>query len=125
MTHPTKSVAPRTVRWHRGSDRNVRPWSGSGEPGLNGLGGVVQQRVELQVHLSQLGSDAQMRRFLPAALCAMLTRACWRTFAPDESACRLKATHAVVSWSSWNFGFGCRLAGDRCTASSRSYCAIH
>ena len=25
---------------------------------------------------------------------------------PDESAARLKATHAVVNWSSWNFGLG-------------------
>src|SRR6218665_2231405 len=38
---------------------------------------------------------------------------------------RAGATQAVVNWSSWKLGFGCRFAGERCRPRSCSYCARH
>ena len=45
----------------------------------------------------------------------MLRRACRRMPAPEPSSARHRATQAVVNWSSWNLGLGCRLAGERCS----------
>ena len=44
---------------------------------------------------------------------AMLMRAWRKMLLPDSSSSRHSATQAVVNWSSWNFGFGWRLAGER------------
>ena len=55
----------------------------------------------------------------------MLRRACRRMQAPDASHVRHRATQAVVSWSSWNLGLGCWLAGERCRPKSNWYWCRH
>ena len=55
----------------------------------------------------------------------MFIRACRRTATPVAPASRLSATHAVVNWSSGNFGLGWRFAGERRSASNSSDWARH
>ena len=55
----------------------------------------------------------------------MLRRACPRTIAPEVSSCWHSATQAVVSWSSWNLGLGCRLAAEHCRSCRSSNWARH
>mmetsp|Transcript_20652 Transcript_20652/g.79158 ORF Transcript_20652/g.79158 Transcript_20652/m.79158 type:complete len:306 (-) Transcript_20652:486-1403(-) len=118
-------TAPRTgrhARWPAGREARLAMPArvGFGWAGVGPAGCSAGRRIRARgAHHAGRGSRHRDERS------AMFSRAWRSTRASASSIWRARATQAVVSWSSWNLGFGCRLAGERCTACSSSYCGRH